>query len=95
VLEDSLATLARKIRDCLASSERAFEIALFKVRVLTGHRSDFAVLVSPDLKDIYLVAPSMKRSNALPLQSPSSMLMLQGYGGDEWWLRACFLCAIV
>lgn len=77
-------TLPRAIPDRFASLERAFEIVLFKVRVLSGDRLDFALLVLSDTKDICLVAPSTKHSNVLPLQSPSSMLALQGYAGDEW-----------
>lgn len=45
-----LGTLPRAVWDCLVLSERAFEIALFKMRVLSRHRIDFHSWLSPRQK---------------------------------------------
>lgn len=67
-------TFPRTIRDCFGSSERTFEIVLFEVRVLSGQRLDFAILVLSDMKDICLVAPSPKLSHAVPPHAHTSGL---------------------
>lgn len=67
-------TFPRTIRDCFGSSERTFEIVLFEVRVLSGQRLDFALLVLSDMKDICLVAPFPKLSHAVPPHAHTSGL---------------------